>query len=399
MSSPRAPRKSSSATSSRLELRVRRYGARRARSSAHSPWAAQLQRQNGAYYIDGAGDARRRSQPASSSKTASTPPSSSPPAHRSKTSSSNSPARPPTMRNALRAEFYKVYRRRMTYILLGGRRRPRPAVLHHPLAARPRRAPARRHPLVRRLARAPRRPRPSRTSCPTASLSNASSPRSSASSSRAPSWATNTTGGRSASSPRRGVKRWHFLLAKLVVGIAFTVVTVACLLRRRDARQRSGSAISTTSPYGAFTLARIGDVFASLAPHVVRHPPVRADGAALRHPVAFRRPGRGRRRSASSSSKASSRACSQRPTASSPTSPMRSSTSTATPSCAQRLSRRSGPMTAAALSRIPTGGPPDGARFSSSPHGWSSSASPPSGASSTATSRSNSAALGSLECE
>ena len=62
----------------------------------------------------------------------------------------------------------------------------------------------------------------------------------------------------------RGVKRWHFLLAKLIVGIAFTVLTVACCFVVASLASLWFSHLYHLS-YGSFTIVRFGDVFASLA--------------------------------------------------------------------------------------------------------------------------------------
>jgi ABC-type transport system involved in multi-copper enzyme maturation permease subunit len=60
----------------------------------------------------------------------------------------------------------------------------------------------------------------------------------------------------------RGVKRWHFLFAKLVSGIVFTVITVTlCFLVAMAAS--AWFSYLYDLPYGEFSVARIADMFAS----------------------------------------------------------------------------------------------------------------------------------------
>lgn len=61
----------------------------------------------------------------------------------------------------------------------------------------------------------------------------------------------------------RGVKRWHFLLAKLIVAVAFTVLVVAvCFLVAVFASLWFTHLYHLS--YGSFTLVRLGDAFASV---------------------------------------------------------------------------------------------------------------------------------------
>ena len=61
----------------------------------------------------------------------------------------------------------------------------------------------------------------------------------------------------------RGVKRWHFLLAKLVIAVAFTFVTVAaCFVVSMSAS--AWFSYLYDLPFGNFGLARDADAFASL---------------------------------------------------------------------------------------------------------------------------------------
>ena len=259
------------------------------------------------------------------------------------------------MRNALRAELYKVYRRRMTYILLGAAA-ALVLLFYIILWLRVREGP--RHSDIRSLRRSGS---PSAMASPSKRRPLRLGPRT------------------LLRDPRLRHLRWHHHGQRIRLADRrrrHLPRRQTLALPAREVISRSPSRVvvaasASSSPWppalvqpalrslldGAFTFTRIADAFASLAgtsfvilPFVLM---------SLLFATQWRSAGQAVGASlGSSSSKASSPASSTTPVASSPTSRTPSSTSTATPSWPPTASSAAAPMAAAPFG-VPTGGPPE----------------------------------------